>query len=74
VPLENFAVLPVVTSDFYGYGEEDQDAGMPDGSPDASDPELVLAGGSPTAADLRVGGARAEPAAATSVPTGGGSA
>ena len=25
VPLENFAVLPVVTSDFYGYGEEQDD-------------------------------------------------
>ena len=68
VPLENFAVLPVVTSDFYGYGEEDQD----DGPPDGTGPELVLVGSSAaTAAGLTVGGGRAEPTAATSTPTGG---
>ncbi len=32
VPLENFAVLPVVTSDFYGYGE-------PEPTPSAPEPE-----------------------------------
>jgi cytochrome c oxidase subunit I len=29
VPLENFEVLPVVTSDFYGYGEEEKEAAAP---------------------------------------------
>jgi cytochrome c oxidase subunit I len=29
VPLENFEVLPVVTSDFYGYGEAEKEAAPP---------------------------------------------
>ncbi len=39
VPLENFLVLPVVTSDFYGYGEDERHDD--DGGPTRSDFELA---------------------------------
>jgi cytochrome c oxidase subunit 1 len=54
VPLENFSVLPVVTSDFYGYGLEvprvDPDA---DRHPDG-EPVLVAAGPTPSVAEQPV--------------------
>ncbi|MDQ2758149.1 MAG: cbb3-type cytochrome c oxidase subunit I [Actinomycetota bacterium] len=49
VPLENFTVLPVVTSDFYGYGE-DTDPEPPGGS--RSEFELAGPAGGPTAGSL----------------------
>jgi cytochrome c oxidase subunit 1 len=42
IPLENFVVLPVVTSDAYGYGEDP--IPVPSGDPDPSEREPVPAG------------------------------
>jgi cytochrome c oxidase subunit 1 len=59
VPLENFAVLPVVTSDFYGYGDESAVNGRRPAEPDpAHEPALVPAGPAPVVdeVDLRTPG------------------
>ncbi len=44
VPLENFLVDPVVTSDPYGYGEPE----VAPGAPEPAEPELVPAGSGPS--------------------------
>jgi cytochrome c oxidase subunit I len=55
VPLENFAVLPVVTSDFYGYGEEQENEVI------GGEAERVLVGAGPAVTET----------AAETVTTGG---
>jgi len=52
VPLENFAVLPVVTGDFYGYGEEADD----EVSEDAGQQRVLVGDGPAVAEAMQTGG------------------